>query len=323
MTEAKATTPSTDDTKAAHGAAFGVAAYSLWGLFPLYFTALEPAGALEVLVHRMLWTLVVCLIVLTATRGLRFLVELRHHPRRVAAISVAGLAIAANWGIYVGAVVSGHVVEASLGYFLNPLVTVGLGVVVLHERLRRLQWAAVAVGAIAFAYLVVDYGRVPWISACLAASFASYGLMKKRVGGSMTALQSLTSETAVLAPAAVVILVVLTMTGHTTFTTDGAGHSLLLMSTGIVTAIPLLLFAAAARRVPLVTIGLLQFITPVLQLICGVWLLGEHLSTGRWVGFGIVWIALALLSADSIHAGSRDRQRRRLLEVEVAAEDCH
>ncbi len=273
------------------------------------------------LVHRILWTLVVCLIVLAATRGLSFLWELRHHPGRVGAISIAGLAIAANWGIYVGAVVSGHVVEASLGYFLNPLVTVGLGVIVLHERLRRLQWAAVSVGIIAFGYLVVDYGKVPWISACLAASFASYGLMKKRVGGSMTALQSLSSETAVLTPIAAIVLVVLTMTGHTTFTTDGTGHMLLLMSTGIVTAIPLLLFAAAARRVPLVTIGLLQFITPVLQLICGVWLLGEHLSSGRWIGFGIVWVALALLSADSVLTGASGRRRRRALDLEAAAED--
>ncbi|TWP37445.1 EamA family transporter RarD [Leekyejoonella antrihumi] len=310
-------------TEVSKGATYGFAAYVIWGAFPLYFHALEPSGAWEVLVHRILWTFVVCVIVLAYLRKMAFARDLLHNPRRLAAVTIASLMIATNWTIYVEAVVTGHVVEASLGYFLNPLVTVALGVVVLRERLRRLQWIAVGVGIVACIYLAIDYGHLPWISVCLALSFASYGFMKNRIGGSMTPLESLASETAVLTPVAVVVLVALTVTGHTTFTTDGTGHALLLMSSGVATAIPLLLFAAAARRVPLVTIGLLQFITPVLQLLCGVLLLDEHLNTARWIGFGIVWVALALLSLDSLRAGTRSRRQRRLLEVELAAEDCH
>jgi chloramphenicol-sensitive protein RarD len=238
------------------------------------------------------------------------------NPRMLGAVTVAGLLIAVNWTIYVAAVVAHHVTEASLGYFLNPIVTVAIGVIVLREKLRSLQWLAVAIGLAAGVYLTIDFGRPPWIALGLAFSFALYGLMKKRLGTSLGALQSLTSETAVLLPVALAVLGWVAIRGETTFADGFPGHPLLLASAGLVTAGPLLLFAAAARRVPLVTIGLLQFITPVLQLLCGVLLLGETMGTSRWIGFGIVWIALLVLAVDSIQSL---RTRRRLAEAAESA----
>lgn len=269
-------------------------------MFPLYFAALKPAGAWEILTHRILWTLLLCVAVLVLRRDLRWARQLWRRPRLGLGVTAAAVLIAANWVVYVAAVLGGRTTEAALGYFLNPIVTVALGVVVLRERLRTLQWVAVGIGAVAGLYLSVASGSVPWIALSLACSFGLYGLVKKKLGASLDAMHSLAAETAVLAPMAVVLLVVLTSRGSTTFTTEAGGHTALLVLSGAATAGPLLLFAAAARRVPLVTIGLLQFITPVLQLLCGVLLLGEHLSGTRWVGFGIVWIALAVLSIDSV-----------------------
>jgi chloramphenicol-sensitive protein RarD len=310
--------PSTREssTDGGNGAAYGFAAYLLWGAFPLYFNALKPAGAWEVLSHRIVWTLVVCLVALAATRNLGLLRRLAGNPRLLLTTSIAGLFIAVNWTVYIQAVITGHTVEAALGYFLNPLVTVGLGVVVLRESLRFLQWVAVGVGALACIYLAIDYGRPPWISIVLALSFASYGFMKKRIGGSLTALEGLTAESAVLTPIAIGVLIVVGMTGNATFSGHGTGHSALLLCAGLVTAVPLLLFAAAASRVPLVTIGMLQFITPILQLLCGVLLLDEHMPVARWIGFGIVWIALILLTIDSLTATTKARRIAR------AAENC-
>jgi chloramphenicol-sensitive protein RarD len=294
------------------GTIYGAAAYALWGTFPLYFHLLAPAGGWEILAHRILWTLVVCLVVLSVRRDFGWCRSVFGNPRMLGAVTVAGLLIAANWVIYVSAVVAHHVTEAALGYFLNPIVTVAIGVVVLRERLRPLQWLAVAIGFAAGVYLTIDFGRPPWIAVSLAFSFALYGLMKKRVGTSLGALHSLSSETAVLFPVAVAVLVWVAVRGETTFTMDSPAHPLLLASAGLVTAAPLLLFAAAARRVPLVTIGLLQFITPILQLLCGVLLLGETMSASRWIGFGIVWTALLVLTVDSIRSG---RTRRRLADA--------
>jgi chloramphenicol-sensitive protein RarD len=275
-------------------------AYGIWGLFPLYFAALAPAGAWEILSHRILWTLLLCVVVLLVRRDLAWARQLWRRPRLGLGVTAAALLIAVNWVVYVAAVLGGHTTEAALGYFLNPIVTVALGVFVLRERLRPLQWAAVAIGAAAGVYLGVAAGSVPVIALTLAMSFGLYGLVKKKVGVSLQAMHSLAAETAVLAPVAAVMLVVLTVRGDTTFTTEGHWHTALLVAAGAATAAPLLLFAGAARRVPLVTIGLLQFITPVLQLLCGVLLLGEHLSGTRWVGFGIVWLALVLLTVDSV-----------------------
>lgn len=292
-----------DETR--RGSAYVLAAYLIWGLFPLYFAALKPAGALEILAHRIVWSLVFCGFILTVRRDLAWLGgALRNRRLMLGMIAAAGL-IAANWGIYVYAVISGQTTEASLGYFLNPIVTVALGVVVLGEHLRRPQLIAVVIGALAFVYLTAATGTVPWISLALAFSFGLYGLVKKRVGGSLTAMRGLALETAILIPLAVVLIVWANRTGVATFGSVSTGHTLLLVSNGVVTAIPLLLFAAAARRVPLVTIGLIQFITPVLQLIVAITFLGEHMSRERWIGFAIVWLALAVLTVDML-------RRRRL-----------
>jgi len=287
------------------GSWYGLAAYALWGAFPLYFHAMRASGALEILLHRVLWSLVVCFGVLTVTRGWQQLAAVLHSARQTALLATASALLAANWGVYVYAVNSGNVIEASLGYYVNPLVTVLLGVVVLRERLRRLQWAAVGVGAAAVTVLTAAYGRPPWVALTLALSFGGYGLIKKWVGGSVGALASLSTETLTLAPFAVVAVVWLEATGGGHFTDDAPVQGLLLASAGIVTVVPLLFFAAAARRVPLSTMGLLQYLTPTLQLLCGVLLLGEHMPVSRWLGFGLVWVALALLTADSLAAARR------------------
>jgi chloramphenicol-sensitive protein RarD len=290
------------DDESRRGAAYGFTAYAIWGVFPLYFAALRPAGAWEILSHRILWTLVLCAGVLFARRDLRWLRQLRDRPRLALGVTAAALLIATNWVIYVAAVINDHTTEAALGYFLNPIVTVALGVVVLRERLRPLQWLAVGVGALAAVYLSVAAGSVPVIAVSLACSFGLYGLVKKKLGASLEAMHSLTAETLVLAPFALVTLAVLAAQDSTTFTSEGGWHAALLVLSGVATAGPLLLFAAAARRVPLVTIGLLQFVTPVLQLLCGVLLLGEQMSGQRWAGFAIVWVALGILTVDSLRS---------------------
>jgi chloramphenicol-sensitive protein RarD len=310
------------------GTAYGFLAYGIWGLFPLDFAALEPSGAWEILGHRILWTLAVCALVLLVRRDLGWIRPFVANRRLVGGITVAAFLIAANWTIYVLAVITGRTYEAALGYFLNPIVTVALGVVVLRERLRPLQWAAVAVGALASVYLTVGAGVLPWISLSLAFSFGLYGLTKKKVGASLEAMHSLAAETTVLAPVAVVVLGILVAHGETTFLDHGTGHTSLLVLAGVVTAVPLLLFAAAARRLPLVTVGLIQFVTPVLQLLVGVFVLGEHVSGRLWVGFGIVWVALVLLSVDSLRAaratraGRRGADERDAVGVPDVAEPC-
>lgn len=298
------------------GALLGLSAYLLWGSFPLYFPLLAPAGAVEVLIHRVLWTLVVCAVVLTVLQAVRRTAwapvrALVSSPRTVALLAVAATVIAVNWGVYIYAVQTDHVVEASLGYFINPLITVTLAVVVLKERLRRLQWAALGVGAVAVVVITVDYGRPPWISLVLAISFGTYSLAKTRLGGvsgaRLSALTSLTAETLILAPFALVALVVLEASGSGTFSQDAPWHPLLLTSAGIVTAVPLLLFAAGAARVPLTTTGLLQYVTPVIQLVLGVAVLGEAMPASRWVGFSLVWVALVVLTVDMLRAARRGR----------------
>ncbi|PRY51618.1 chloramphenicol-sensitive protein RarD [Knoellia remsis] len=302
------TPPAGEDTELRRGTAYAFLAYGIWGLFPLYFHALAPSGAFEILAHRILWTLVFCALVLLVRRDLAWVRSVVRRPRLAAGLTVAALLIAVNWVVYVLAVLTGRTYAAALGYFLNPIVTVGLGVFVLRERLRPLQWAAVSVGALAAVYLAIAGGEFPWIALSLAFSFAFYGLVKKRVGASLEATHSLAAETLVLAPVAVVVLLVLGRRGDLTFGSEGGVHTGLLVAAGVVTAIPLLLFAAAARRIPLVTIGLIQFLTPVLQLLCGVLLLGEHVSGALWVGFGIVWIALVLLTIDSVTHARRVRR---------------
>lgn len=289
------------------GALYGIGAYGLWGIFPLYFRLLERSGALEVVVHRVLWSLLVCAVVVAAVRGWAELRATLAVPGRVLTLGIGAVLLAVNWGVYVYAVNSGQVVEASLGYFVNPLVTVLLGVLVLRETLRPGQWAAVGVGALAVAVLTLAYGKPPLIALTLALSFGLYGLIKNRVGASVGALTSLTTETVVLAVPAALVLAWLEMHGQGHFSQDPPWQALLLASSGVATVIPLLMFAAAARRVPLSTVGLLQYLTPTLQLLCGVVLFGEHMPAARWAGFALVWVALVLLTVDSLRSASRRR----------------
>ncbi len=286
----------------------GFAAYLAWGLFPLYFPLLEPAGAVEILAHRVLWSLaLVGLVLLVRNRSLRTLPRDRRPLRLLAAAAVL---IAINWGVYIWGVNSHHVVETSLGYFVNPLVSVALGVVALGERLRPGQWAGVGLAAVGVVVLTVDSGRVPWIALVLAASFGTYGLVKKVVG--VPAVEGLVVETAVLTPLALGYVVIGGLFGATTFTTRGAGHALLLVTAGVITAIPLLAFAGAAARVPLSRLGLMQYITPTMQFLIGVVVRHEPLPPGRLAGFVVVWVALALFTVDTA------AHRRRQLALPVA-----
>ncbi len=283
------------------GVLYGLAAYGLWGGFPLYFTWLAAAGPWEIVGHRIAWSLVFCLVLLVCTGGVPDLLRKLRGRRTLTGAALGGLFVAANWTIYLIAVTSGRIADAALGYFLNPLVSVALGLVVLRERLRPLQWIAVGIAALGAAYLTVQAHSLPLIPLGLAFSFGIYGLIKNRMGARLSALQGLTTETICVAPLAVVMLGVVAAQGSTTFGALGAGHTALLASTGVATAIPLLLFAASARRVPLVTIGLMQFLAPIMQFATAL-LLGEHLSQARWIGFGIIWIAVTVLIVDLIGA---------------------
>ncbi|MEU0999382.1 MULTISPECIES: EamA family transporter RarD [Streptomyces] len=275
----------------------------MWGLVPLFWPLLKPAGAAEILAHRMVWSLVFVGAALLVLRRWAWAGELLRQPRKLALITVAAAVITVNWGLYIWSVNSGHVVEASLGYFINPLVTIAMGVLLLKERLRPAQWAAVGTGCAAVVVLTIGYGRPPWISLCLAFSFATYGLVKKKVG--LGGIESLAAETAIQFLPALGFLVWLTAQGGSTFTTEGTGHAALLASAGIVTALPLVCFGAAAIRVPLSTIGLLQYSTPVLQFLLGILYFHEEMPPERWAGFALVWLALTLLTWDALRAARR------------------
>jgi chloramphenicol-sensitive protein RarD len=280
------------------GVAMGAGAYLLWGLFPIFFHALAPAGAFEVLAHRILWSLLTCLLLVLVSRSGTLLVAVCANRRTLATLGFAAATIAVNWLVYVHTVFADNVVEAALGYYINPLVTVVLGVIVLSERLRPLQWVACGLGVAAVAVLTVGYGRPPWIAFVLALTFGMYSLAKNRVGRSVGALHTLTVETAILAGPALAMVIWLQVHGPATFIGAGAGHTLLLASTGVVTSIPLLLFAGAASRIPLSMVGLLQYLTPSAQLLIGVLVFDEPMPPARWAGFVLIWMALVVFSVD-------------------------
>ena len=281
----------------------GFAAYGMWGLVPLFWPLLKPAGAAEILAHRMVWSLAFVAVALVVVRRWAWAGELLRQPRRLALVTVAAAVITVNWGVYIWAVNSGHVVEASLGYFINPLVTIAMGVLLLKERLRRVQWLAVGIGAAAVVVLTVGYGRPPWISLTLAFSFATYGLVKKKVN--LGGVESLAAETAIQFLPALGYLLWLTAHGEASFVNDGTGHAALLASTGIVTALPLVCFGAAAIRVPLSTLGLLQYLAPIFQFLLGVLYFHEAMPAERWAGFALVWLALILLTGDALRWARR------------------
>ncbi|MFE6335347.1 EamA family transporter RarD [Streptomyces sp. NPDC057798] len=281
----------------------------MWGLFPLFFPLLKPAEPVEVLAHRMVWSLVAVALALLALRRWRWAGELLRQPRRLALIAVASAVIAVNWGVYIWAVNNDRVVEASLGYFINPLVTIAMGVLLLKERLRPVQWAAVGIGFAAVLVLTIGYGRPPWISLVLAFSFATYGLVKKKVN--LSGLESLAAETAIQFLPALAFLVWLSADGGSTFTSEGPGHAALLATTGLVTALPLVCFGAAAIRVPLSTLGLLQYLAPVFQFLLGILYFREAMPAERWAGFALVWLALTLLTADAWRSARRSARAPR------------
>lgn len=287
------------------GLLYGFGAYGMWGLVPLFWPLLQPSGAIEILAHRMVWSLAVVGLALLALRRWGWIRELLREPRKLGLTTLAASVITVNWGLYIWAVNNGHVVEASLGYFINPLVSIAMGVLVLGERLRRAQWVAVGISFVAVLVLAIGYGRPPWISLILACSFATYGLIKKKLN--MGGLESLTAETAVLFLPALGYLLWLGAQGQSTFASQGTGHSLLLASTGLVTAIPLVCFGAAAIRVPLSTLGLLQYLAPVFQFGLGVLYFHEAMPPERWAGFSLVWAALALLTWDALGRARRSR----------------
>jgi chloramphenicol-sensitive protein RarD len=281
----------------------GLAAYLLWGLFPLYWPLLKPAGAVEILAHRILWSMVLLVAILYFTHGFRWARALDR--QRMLLLGLAAALITVNWGMFIYGVNSDHVVETSLGYFINPLVTVALAVTVMGERLRVAQWAAVGIAIVAVLVLTVAYGRPPWIALTLAFSFGFYGLVKKQVN--LEGAQSLAVETAFLTAPALALVVWFVVGGDGAFPREGIDHALLMIGGGVATAVPLMLFGAAAIRVPLTTIGLLQYLAPIMQFLIGVLVYGEHMPLARWLGFALVWLAVSVFTADTLRARSRVR----------------
>ncbi|WP_258064415.1 EamA family transporter RarD [Arthrobacter sp. ZGTC131] len=288
------------DKETTAGILFGVGAYGLWGLLPLYFFVLQPAGAVEIVANRVVWSLLFCTLLITVTRTWRVLGAAFRNRSVLLTLAIAAGLIAVNWLTYTYGVTTGQAVEASLGYFINPLVSVLLGVFVLKETLRPLQWAAVGIGFIAVIVLTFSYGKLPWIALTLAVSFGLYGFVKKRVGPRVDAVTSLTVETIVLAPLAAATMIFLAVSGGASLTSHGAGHFWLLVSSGVITAVPLLFFGASARRLPMTTIGLLQYFAPVLQFIVALAVFHEAMTLDRWIGFGVVWLALLVLTVDML-----------------------
>ena len=293
------------------GLAYAIAAYALWGAVPAYFLLLAPAGATEIVAWRIMFSLVFCAILLTVTRGWPAFLAILRQPRLVLITGLAGALIYINWQVFVLAALNGQILESALGYFINPILTVLLGVVFLKERLRPAQWVAVSISAVAIVVMSVGLGVFPWISLSLALSFGLYGLIKKQAGPRIDAITGLTLETMWLVPVASVILIVVASTSGIVFGTVSGMHTTLLALAGVVTALPLLLFAAAARRLTLVTIGMVQYLTPVLSFLFAVLIMKESMPVERWIGFGLVWVALIILSADMIRQADLRRRGRR------------
>ncbi|MEY2709362.1 MAG: hypothetical protein RL031_235 [Actinomycetota bacterium] len=269
-------------------------------MFPLYWPLLEPANPLEIVSHRAVWTLVFCLIVLAITHALKSTLATFRRPKVAAKLFLASVLISINWLIYIWATNNDHVVEASLGYYINPLIIIAFGVVLLKEKMRRLQWIAVSIASVGVIILTVDYGRLPWVALGLALSWGTYGLVKKQLG--LGALEGLAIETMIAFIPYCGYLIFIGSKGEGQFG-NGAGLTILLISAGAVTAIPLLLFNGSTTRLPYSTIGLMQYITPTIQFSIGVWVNNEAMPTARWVGFIFIWLALITLATDLLKSG--------------------
>ncbi|WP_259161785.1 EamA family transporter RarD [Microbacterium phyllosphaerae] len=291
------------------GVAYAGGAYLLWGVLPLYFLLLVPTGPWEVVAWRVLLSFVFCILLLTITRGWKAIGAIIRQPKLLGWTALAGVLIYVNWQVFLIGTLTGHVVETSLGYFINPIATVLLGVFVLKERIRRLQWAAIGIAAVAVIVIVLFYRSFPWIALSLTASFGVYGLIKKKIGPSVDAISGLTLESFWLIPIAVVQLILVATTPEgITMGANGTWHAVLLAFAGVATAVPLLLFAAGTRRINLTVIGMIQFVTPVMQFIIGAAVLGEPMPIERWIGFVIVWIAIAVFVVDLMLAARRGRR---------------
>jgi chloramphenicol-sensitive protein RarD len=280
------------------GILYAALAFLCWGLFPLYFHAINEVPPIQILAHRMVWSLLFLVIVLTVRRQWAWL-DLARKPKVLMSFIASAFFLSANWGIYIWAVNSGHVIESSLGYFINPLVNIMFGSLLLKERMRPGQWAAIGVAALGVAWLTWQSGTLPWIALLLASSFGIYGLLRKTAA--LGALEGLSFETMVLFPLALAYVVWLTLHGQNAFlNTDSNTTRLLLVAAGPITAIPLLLFAAGARQIPLSVLGLLQYLSPTLQFLLGVWLFHEHFDAGKLLGFALIWAALALFAGEGL-----------------------
>lgn len=294
------------------GFIYGFAAYLIWGLFPLYWKLLDQSGPLELLAHRVLWSLVTLVVLVAVLRKFAAVKALLAEPRRRWPLIAAAFLISANWGTYIWGVRTGHVVETSLGYFITPLFTVLLGVFVLKEHLRPVQWTALGIAFVAVAGLTIENGRPPWVAIILTFSFGFYGLAKKQAGAG--AIEGMAIESGTVVPFAIAGIVALGTHGDTTVTEHGTAYLVLVILTGPITAVPLLLFGAAATRSSMTTLGLLNYIAPIMQFVFGLVVFREHMTAMRWLGFGLVWLALALFTVDSLRT-----RRRRTVALERTA----
>lgn len=291
------------------GLTLAASAYALWGVLPVYFLLLAPSSPVEIVAWRVVLALAFCIVLLAVTRAFGHFAVLMRDTRVIGLSLLAGILIAVNWLVYVAASTTGFVVEAALGYFINPIVSIALGVLFLRERLRPGQWVAVALSVVAVLVLAIGYGQPPWIALTLALSFGLYGFIKKRMGSRVSAIAGLTLETAWLVPLAVGALVAIEVTGGITLGREGPTHAVLLALAGIITAVPLLLFAGAARRLPLSILGFVQYLAPILQFVFGVAVLLEPMPAERWAGFALVWAALIVLSVEAVVHRRRVRER--------------
>ena len=286
-----------NDIEARRGLTTGIALYLMWGFFPLYFRLLERSGAFEIIAHRVVWSFAFCAILLTIGKGWHRLAALAHDRRSLWGLVLAGHLVLINWTLYVWSVNAGHTLDAAMGYFINPLVSALLGVLVLRARLSPAQWMAFGIGIVAVVVLMVGHSSTPLISLGLAMSFGLYGLVKKVLGVAVKPAVGLIVETLATTPLALVYIGWGVAQGKSTFT---GSYSLLLVSAGILTAVPLLMFAFAASRISLTTLGILQYISPLLQFLVGLFLFGEQMPWQRWVGFSLVWVAVVMFSAEGL-----------------------
>lgn len=306
-----------DSRLSSSGLILAFSAYGLWGFLPIYFLLLDPSTPVEIVAWRIVLSLVFCALLLAVTRAFRPVAALLRDRRVMVLSLLAGILIAVNWIVYVYASTNGFVVEAALGYFINPIVSIALGVIFLRERLRVGQWVGVGISVIAVLVLAIGYGQPPYIALTLAFSFGFYGFIKNRMGGRVSPVAGLTLETAWLVPLAIVALVTVELAGGITLGREGLGHAVLLSLAGVITAVPLLLFAAAARRLPLSIMGFIQYLAPLLQFVFGVAVLLEPMPLERWLGFALVWLALIVITVEAVVQRRRAARERRALPPET------